>query len=71
MSTIKADTVRAADNASDLTLGASGDTGTVAANSINIDKVQDKGGNTLWDYSTVEFVAVNNKFGSPSLKLLS
>ena len=71
MSTIKADTVRAADNASDLTLGASGDTVTVAADSINIDKVQDKGGNTLWDYSTGVFVAGNNKFGSPSLKLLA
>ena len=71
MSTVKADTVQPKDSATDLTLGASGDTVTVAADSINIDKVQDKGGNTLWDYSTGEFVAGNNIFGSPSLKLLS
>ena len=57
MSTVKADTVQAKDFASDLTLGASGDTVTVAANSINVNKVQDKGGNTLWDYSTGEFVS--------------
>ena len=35
MSTIKADTVQPKDFATDLTLGASGDTVTVAADSIN------------------------------------
>ena len=71
MSTIKADTVQAKDFASDLTLGASGDTVTVAADSINVNKVQDKGGNTLWDYSTGEFVSGNTAFASQNLKLLS
>lgn len=70
MSTIKADTVQPADS-EDITLGATGDTVTVAANSINVDKVQDKGGNTLWDYSTGEFVAGNKTFGSQSLVLIS
>ena len=71
MSTIKADTVQPKDAATDLTLGASGDTVTVAADSININKVQDKGGNTLWDYSTGEFVSTQPVFASQSLKLLS
>ena len=71
MSTIKADTVQPKDAATDLTLGASGDTVTVAADSININKVQDKGGNTLWDYSTGEFVSTMKEFASQSLKLLS
>ena len=71
MSTVKANTIQPKDAASDLTLGASGDTVTVAADSININKVQDKGGNTLWDYSTGAFVAGNEAFGSQNLKLLS
>ena len=71
MSTVKADTVQPKDFASDLTLGASGDTVTVAADSINVDKVQDKGGNTLWDFSTGAFVPGNKVFGSPNLKLLT
>jgi len=71
MSTIKADTVQPKDFATDLTLGASGDTVTVAANSININKVQDKGGNTLWDFSTGEFVSTQKEFASPNLKLLT
>ena len=70
MSTVKADTVQAKDSATDLTLGASGDTVTVAADSINVDKVQDKGGNTLWDFSTGAFVPGNKVFGSQNLKLL-
>ena len=71
MSTVKADTVQAKDFASDLTLGASGDTVTVAADSININKVQDKGGNTLWDYSTGVFVSPKKEFASQNLKLLT
>ena len=71
MSTVKADTVQPKDFASDLTLGASGDTVTVAADSINVNKVQDKGGNTLWDYSTGEFVSTKKEFASQNLKLLS
>ena len=70
MSTVKADTVQPKDFASDLTLGASGDTVTVTADSINVNKVQDKGGNTLWDYSTGEFVSGDPIFGSANLKLL-
>ena len=71
MSTIKADTVQPKDFATDLTLGASGDTVTVAADSININKVQDKGGNTLWDYSTGVFVSPKKEFASQNLKLLT
>ena len=71
MSTIKANTVQPKDAATDLTLGASGDTVTVAANSINVNKVQDKGGNTLWDYSTGEFVSPQPTFASQNLKLLN
>ena len=70
MSTVKADTVQPKDFATDITLGASGDTVTVAADSISINKVQDKGGNTLWDYSTGVFVSANPVFASQSLKLL-
>ena len=70
MSTVKADTVQPSDTAGDITLGASGDTVTVAADSINVNKVQDKGGNTLWDYSTGEFVSTKKEFASQSLKLL-
>jgi len=71
MSTVKADTVQPKDFEGDLTLGASGDTVTVAANSINVNKVQDKGGNTLWDYSTGEFVSPQPTFASQNLKLLN
>ena len=71
MSTIKADTGQPSDFASDLTLGASGDTVTVAGDSILTDKVQDKGGNTLWDYSTGVFVSSNKAFASQNLKLLA
>ena len=70
MSTVKADTLTSKDFASDLTLGASGDTVTVAADSVIIDKVQDKGGNTLWDYSTGEFVSPKIEFASQNLKHL-
>ena len=71
MSTVKADTVQPRDFAGDLTLGATGDTVTVAANSINVDKVQDKGSNTLWDFSTGEFVSTKKEFASQNLKLLT
>ena len=71
MSTVKADTVQPKDFATDLTLGASGDTVTVAGDSILTDKVQDKGGNTLWDYSTGVFVSTKKEFASQNLKLLS
>ena len=71
MSTIKADTVQSTDNASDITLGASGDTVTIAADSINVNKVQDTGGNTLWDFSTGEFVSPQDEFASQNLKLLT
>ena len=71
MSTIKADTVQPKDFATDLTLGATGDTVTVAADSMSINKVQDKGGNTLWDFSSGSFVSSMKEFASQNLKLLS
>ena len=48
MSTIKADTVQPKDFASDITLGASGDTVTLPGNDLRVNTVKDKGGNTLW-----------------------
>ena len=48
MSTVKADTVQPKDFATDLTLGASGDTVSVAADDLRVNTVKDKGGNTLW-----------------------
>ena len=48
MSTVKTNTILPDDPAQDITLGASGDTVTVAADSIDINTVKDKGGNTLW-----------------------
>ena len=71
MSTVKADTILAAGQPLDITLGASGDTVTVAADSINVNKVQDKGGNTLWDFSTGSFVSTNPAFNNPNFKLLA
>ena len=48
MSTIKANTVQPKDYATDLTLGASGDTVTLPGNDLRVNTVKDKGGNTLW-----------------------
>ena len=48
MSTVKADTVQPKDFATDLTLGASGDTVTLPGNDLRVNTVADKGGNTLW-----------------------
>ena len=48
MSTVKADTVQPKDAATDLTLGASGDTVTLPGNDLRVNTVADKGGNTLW-----------------------
>ena len=48
MSTIKADTVQPKDFATDITLGASGDTVTLPGNDLRVNTVADKGGNTLW-----------------------
>ena len=48
MSTIKANTVKPKDYATDLTLGASGDTVTLPGNDLRVNTVKDKGGNTLW-----------------------
>ena len=48
MSTIKADTVQPKDFATDITLGASGDTVSIPGNDLRVNTVKDKGGNTLW-----------------------
>ena len=38
---------------------------------MSINKVQDKGGNTLWDFSSGSFVSSMKEFASQNLKLLS
>ena len=48
MSTIKANTVKPKDFATDLTLGASGYTVTLPGNDLRVNTVKDKGGNSLW-----------------------
>ena len=48
MSTIKANTISPDDPTHDITLGASGDTISVAGNDLRVNTVKDKGGNTLW-----------------------
>ena len=48
MSTVKANTILPDDPAQDITLGASGDTVSVAGNDLRVNTVKDKGGNTLW-----------------------
>ena len=48
MSIVKANTILPAEATHDITLGASGDTVTVAADSIGVNTVKDKGGNILW-----------------------
>jgi len=48
MSTVKANTVLPSEVTHDITLGASGDTTTVAADDLRVNTVKDKGGNTLW-----------------------
>ena len=48
MSTVKANTILPDDPGQNITLGASGDTISVAGNDLRVNTVKDKGGNTLW-----------------------
>jgi len=48
MSTVKINTILPDDPTQDITLGASGDTISVAGNDLRVNTVKDKGGNTLW-----------------------
>ena len=48
MSTVKTNTILPDDPAQDITLGASGDTISVAGNDLRVNTVKDKGENTLW-----------------------
>ena len=70
MSTIKANTVQPKDAATDLTLGASGDTVTLPGNDLRVNTVKDKGGNTLWTSDgsgTLSSVNSGLKGGGPIL----
>ena len=46
MSTVNTDAIKARDTGLDITLGATGDTTVISANSINTNTIQDSGGNT-------------------------
>ena len=48
MSRVYTDTIEPRKPTQDITLGTSGETISVGANSINVNTVKDKGGNTLW-----------------------
>ena len=48
MSTVNADAIKPRDTGLDITLGATGDTTVISADSINTNTVKDSGGNTLW-----------------------
>ena len=48
MATLFTDTIEPRKSTQDITLGTSGETISVGANSINVNTVADKGGNTLW-----------------------
>ena len=48
MSRVYTDTIEPRKSTQDITLGTSGETISVGANSINVNTVKDKGGNTLW-----------------------
>ena len=48
MSRVYTDTLEPRKSTQDITLGTSGETISVGANSINVNTVKDKGGNTLW-----------------------
>jgi len=48
MSTVNTDAIKPRDTGLDITLGATGDTTVISANSINTNTIKDSGGNTLW-----------------------
>ena len=71
MSTVKANTILPDDPTQDITLGASGDTVSVAADSIDTNTVKDKGGNILWSSDGAGNLSNQAAaIGSSNLKLL-
>ena len=48
MSKVNADAIKPRDTGLDITLGATGDTTVISADSINANTIKDSGGNTLW-----------------------
>ena len=48
MSKVNTDAIKPRDTGLDITLGATGDTTVISADSINANTVKDSGGNTLW-----------------------
>ena len=71
MSTVYADTVEPSVPTKDTTLGATGDSITIGANSINTNVIQDSGGNVLFQSDGSGTLSNVNSAFSADLKLLS
>ena len=72
MSTVKVNTISPDDPTQDLTLGASGDTISVAGNDLRVNTLKDKGGNILWTSNGAGTLSnVPAAIGPSNLKLLT
>ena len=72
MSTVKVNTISPDDSTQDLTLGASGDTISVAGNDLRVNTLKDKGGNILWTSNGAGTLSnVNSGLQGAGLKLIA
>ena len=71
MSRVYTDTIEPRKSTQDITLGTSGETISVGANSINVNTVKDKGGNTLWTSNGSGVLSSVNSALKGNLVLLS
>lgn len=71
MSKVNTDAIKPRDTGLDITLGATGDTTVISADSINTNTVKDSGGNTLWTSDGSGNLSSLNGALSGSLKLLN
>ena len=72
MSTVNADAIKARDTGLDITLGATGDTTVISANSINTNTIKDSGGNTLFESNGSGTMSnLNSAFGGAETLILS
>ena len=72
MSTVNADAIKPRDTNVDITLGATGDTTVISANSINTNTIQDSGGNTLFQSNGSGTLSnLNSAFGGAETLILS
>ena len=71
MSTVNADAIKPRDTGLDITLGATGDTTVISADSIDVNTVKDSGGNTLWTSDGSGNLSSVNSALKGSLVLLS